>query len=704
MKSPFKLTLVSTLVLGSLAATGLVHAGGAPESLQAAKTLASAYNDTTDRLIVKYKSSGTSFSKAGEANARAAAASLGQRLGVGVSYLRRTADGAQVLKLDSARPVAEMADLARQIQAEDSNIAYAEPDRMMRIQMTPNDSRYSEQWDLFEATGGINVVAAWDKTTAGGAAINGAGVTVAVIDTGYRPHADLAANLLPGYDMITDTSVSNDGNGRDSDASDPGDWVTANQCGGTHSAQNSSWHGTHVAGTVSAVTNNASGMAGIAFGAKVVPVRVLGTCGGYTSDIADGIIWASGGSVSGVTANANPAKVINMSLGGSGACDTTTQNAINSARSRGTVIVIAAGNDNDNANNYNPGNCAGVVNVAATTRQGGRASFSNYGTSVDLAAPGVSTLSTLNSGTTTPGSDSFANYSGTSMAAPHVAGIAALVAQAKPGATPDEIESILKTTTRAFPATCTSCGTGIVDTLAAVNSALGTITPPPPSGDVVLANGVAVASQSGATGSSKYYSLVVPAGASQVKFTTTGGTGDADIYVRAGTKPTTSSYTCKSDGSTSTETCTITNPAAGTYYMLMSGYSAYSGVTVTGSYTVSSGPVSYENTTDYAIPDNNSTGISSSVSVTRTGASNTVSVDVNVVHPYIGDLVVDLIAPSGTVYNLHNRTGSSADNIVKTYSVNAGTTASNGTWKLRVKDMASQDVGYINSWKLTFAN
>ena len=203
--------------------------------------------------------------------------------------------------------------LARDIVASDPNVEYAEPDRIMRRTLTPNDTRYNEQWHYFEAAGGINAPPAWDKST-------GAGVVTAVIDTGYRPHADLAGNILPGYDFISDTFVANDGNGRDSDASDPGDWINAGECGPGDPAafESSSWHGTHVAGTIAALTNNASGVAGIAFNAKVVPARVLGKCGGYTSDIADAIVWTSGGSVSGVPANANPAKVLNISLGGGG--------------------------------------------------------------------------------------------------------------------------------------------------------------------------------------------------------------------------------------------------------------------------------------------------------------------------------------------------------------------------------------------------
>ena len=146
-----------------------------------------------------------------------------------------------------------------------------------------------------------------------------------------------------------------------------------------------------------------------------MPVRVLGTCGGYTSDIADGIVWAAGGSVSGVPTTSTPAKVINMSLGGSGSCSISTQNAINNAVGRGSTVVVAAGNSNADANNFNPANCNNVITVAATTRSGSRSSFSNYGSVVDLSAPGSGILSTLNSGTTTPASPNYAAYNGISI-------------------------------------------------------------------------------------------------------------------------------------------------------------------------------------------------------------------------------------------------------------------------------------------------
>ncbi|MBB1479046.1 S8 family serine peptidase [Pseudoalteromonas sp. SG41-2] len=506
---------------------------------------------------------------------------------VKAQYIRAMAlDNHHVMRANKKLNADEAQQYMQEVMAS-GNVEYIEIDQMLKPFATPNDPRYDDQWHYYEQAGGLNLPTAWDTAT-------GSGVTVAVLDTGYRPHIDLNANILPGYDMISDTFVANDGGARDSDARDPGDAVSAGECGNNNSAQGSSWHGTHVAGTVAAVTNNGEGVAGVAYDAKVVPVRVLGKCGGLTSDIADGIIWASGGSVSGVPANANPADVINMSLGGSGSCSSTTQNAINQARNNGTVIVIAAGNDNDNANNYNPGNCNGVVNVASVGRNGGRAYYSNYGTSIDVAAPGGAQsfandsegiLSTHNSGSSSPSSDSYHYSQGTSMAAPHVAGVAALIKQAKPTATPDEIESILKSSTRSFPATCNNCGTGIVDAAAAVAAASGGTTPPV--GGNELLDGQAQTGLSGAASSDTFYTMTVPSGASNVTFTMSGGTGDADLYVRSGSKPTTSTYDCRPYKGGNSEECSIDSPTAGTYHVMVRGYSAYSGVSLVGNLTTS---------------------------------------------------------------------------------------------------------------------
>ena len=416
---------------------------------------------TTDRIIVKYRTGEGAFPTV---HARMAAAVAANRQGVDMNHVRSMANGAQVFKLSRSLTTEQIKTMAAGFSAGDANVEYAEPDRILRPLFVPNDALYAQQWDLFDTTGGIRAPAAWDKAT-------GLGVTVAVIDTGVRPHADLVANLLPGYNFISDAFVSGS-NGRSNDATDTGDAVSAGYCGSGSLASNSSWHGTHVSGIVAATAGNGTGVAGVAFKAKVLPLRVLGRCGGYTSDIADAIVWAAGGAVAGVPNNPNPAKVINLSLGGDGMCNVTTQAAINSARAKGSVVVVAAGNNNADAGTTSPANCAGVIAVAATGKSGGKASYSNFGSNVTLAAPGgdrdAGIVSTLNAGTTTAAADSYAAYMGTSMATPVVSGVIALMFSVNQNLTPDQITSMLKSSARAFPATCTNCGVGIVDAAAAV--------------------------------------------------------------------------------------------------------------------------------------------------------------------------------------------------------------------------------------------
>jgi len=510
---------------------------------------------TTDRLIVSYRDASvadTQDTRVLRAQAITTTA-LDTRLsalnsalalrGATAKLVRQSGTGAHIFKLNKALTHTEMQSVADQLKASDANIAYAEPDRKMYPLFTPNDTNYSSQWDLYETTAGIRAPAAWELAT-------GSGVTVAVIDTGYRPHADLSGQIVAGYDMIADVATAGDGNARDSDPSDPGDWVTAGQCGTGEPAENSSWHGTHVAGTIAAKTNNGLGVAGIAFNAKVQPVRVLGKCGGYTSDIADGMIWASGGTVSGLPTNATPSRVINMSLGGGGACDTTSQNAINSARSRNTTVVVAAGNENQNASNSNPANCSGVIAVAATDRNGSRAYYSNYGSIVALAAPGGDVrssssngiLSTLNAGTQGPGADNYAYYQGTSMATPHVAGVVALMYSAKPTATPDQIKAALQSSARAFPGTCSQCGSGLLDAAAAVTAISGTgglptVNETESNGSISTANTVSSPAIVNGTVSSStdtdYFKVTLPAGKTLAATLTMGSSSnDFDLYIK----------------------------------------------------------------------------------------------------------------------------------------------------------------------------
>ncbi|WP_332760123.1 S8 family peptidase [Pseudarthrobacter sp.] len=451
----------------------------APAAVQGTAVHDVAAGEAYTKFIVEFKETTANATPNGRANAWGKAA---KSQGVKVHELRTLATGGTLIEADRALSGQAAEDFMAEIAASGS-VDYVEPDARMTVALTPNDPRYGEQWD-FTGTNGMRVPGAWDVAT-------GTGVTVAVIDTGITAHPDLDANVLPGYDFVSDATAARDGNGRDANAQDQGDWYAAGECGQA-TAGNSSWHGTHVAGTVAAVTGNATGVAGVAPNAKVVPVRVLAKCGGSLSDIADAIIWSAGGTVPGIPANANPATVINMSLGGSGACGSTYQAAINSAVSRGATVVVAAGNSNQDASGFRPANCSSVVSVAASNPNGSLSYYSNYGSTVDLTAPGGDVrvagggiLSTINTGTSTPGSAGYASYQGTSMAAPHVAGLAALMKSKSSTLTPAQVESTLKQGTRAMPGGCTTgCGTGLSDATKTMGL-LGGATPPP-SGNLLL--------------------------------------------------------------------------------------------------------------------------------------------------------------------------------------------------------------------------
>ena len=316
-------------------------------------------------------------------------------------------------------------------------------------------------------------------------ATQGGGVVVAVLDTGIREnHPDLAPNLVSGFDMIsanpgTSFVSANDGDGRDANPSDPGDWATSSLCYTGQPARDSSWHGSHVAGTIAAVGNNAQGVVGVAPQAKIQPIRVLGRCGGTDADIAAGIMWAAGLPVPGLPPNPTPAKILNLSLGGQGTCAQPTIDAINAARSVGASIVVALGNSSADAVNYTPANCPGVIGVHSTTPYGDHAEYSNFGTPADVSAPGGDSswgstqaiLSTVDQGTTTPTAPTYAFKQGTSMATPAAAGVAALLAALGPF-NPDQMEAALKASVTGFPTSgktyfipCNTnqCGTGIVD-------------------------------------------------------------------------------------------------------------------------------------------------------------------------------------------------------------------------------------------------
>ena len=428
----------------------------------------------TDQLVITYATS----------SARSGARPLPS----GVEKVR--VDGKRVV-VDLGRPVLK-SDLTR---FTDPLIVAVEPDLRVFPAIVPNDSNFSSQWDMSNASAGeadysVRAPGAWEYTT------GSVDITVAVLDTGITTHREFTGRTVAGYDFVADPATANDGDGRDSNPADPGDWITSSestQFGGDFEGcdvENSSWHGTHVAGTIGATGNNSTGIAGLNWVSKIQPIRVLGKCGGSLYDIADAIEWAAGGSVPGAPVNATPAQVINLSLGGVGDCPSWMQSSINYARSQGTLVVVAAGNSGLSASYFTPANCNGVITVAATARNGKRAYYSNFGGYVDIAAPGgdyhvdAEILSTLNSGTKSPRTSSsgqiYGAYQGTSMAAPHVAGVLSLLLSIDPTLTETEVRALMASTATPFPSdtgehpctTANTCGAGIINATALILAAL----------------------------------------------------------------------------------------------------------------------------------------------------------------------------------------------------------------------------------------
>jgi serine protease len=378
--------------------------------------------------------------------------------------------------------------LAAQL-ASDPDVEYAEVDRRVHALAAPSDPLYANgltanspvttpvvgQWYLRSSTetpAALNAETAWNVTT------GSASVVVAVLDTGVRPdHPDLAGKLLAGYDFVHDPAYANDGDGWDADPSDPGDWVTdAENASGTFKgcgASNSSWHGTQTTGLVGASTNNGIGMASVGRNVMVLPVRVLGKCGGYDSDVLAAMQWAAGLSVAGVPANANPARVISLSLGAAGACTSSYSTVISQLTSLGINVVVAAGNDGLAVDE--PANCPGVIAVAGIRHSGTKVGYSNLGPEVALGAPAgncVNTsgtcvypvITTTNTGTTVPATNTYSDGNtrpslGTSFSAPLVSGTVGLMLSANPTLTPAQVKSLLQSSARPYPAT--GAGTGV---------------------------------------------------------------------------------------------------------------------------------------------------------------------------------------------------------------------------------------------------
>jgi serine protease len=358
------------------------------------------------------------------------------------------AEGFRAMMADESRALAQGV-------ARTPGVRFAENNVRVYPFAVPTDPSYSRQWHYPV----MNLPAAWDITTGSDS------IVTAVIDTGIVTHPDFAPNrILQGADLISDAAAAGDGTGRDMDPTDMGGDVPN---GG------SSWHGTHVAGTIGAATNNGVGVAGVTWAGKILPVRVLGKQGGTLADIAAGMSWAIGDPVPGMTTNPNRAHVVNMSLGGRSQANATVQAAIDSGRAKGVVWVIAAGNANEDATGTFPCNQANVICVGSVGFDGKRSSFSNYGAPVDVMATGGEMSQDLNGDRNPDGVYSllkggYEYYNGTSMAAPHVAGIVALMLSANPALTPDQVESILKTTAVASSQCNEGCGTGLVNAQAAV--------------------------------------------------------------------------------------------------------------------------------------------------------------------------------------------------------------------------------------------
>ena len=642
-----KIGSIKTCALAAALAMALplAHAATVTPAISAKVNLRSMpANQSFDRFIVTYVDGSTEKLNANAATQNVSAAvsragfnratrsSTGATIaGMSVKHLRKLAIGSQLMRTSRKLSKAEATTLMAQI-ASDPSVAHVEADVMMQavgdfaanqamqpatvLTGAPNDPLYAQyQWHMKAPSssnkGTANVAPAWTLA-------DGADVTVAVLDTGITAHPDIDESLAAdGYDFITDSFVSGrDTDGRVAGAWDTGDWTTGDEYASCRkpgsTGSKSSWHGTHVSGTIAELTDNETGMAGVAHAAKVLPVRVLGHCGGYTSDIVDGIIWASGGHVDGVPDNQHPAQVLSMSLGGAGTCvaSDASGKAIADAIARGVTVVVAAGNDNENVSNHSPASCPGVIAVASNGITGKRAFYSNYGTGVSISAPGGGIYksdassgdqnvpngfvwSTVNLGDTVPTDPGYGGMAGTSQATPHVSGVVAMILGAEKDAgitqsTPAEIRNILSSTARPFPvAQDQPIGVGIVDANAAVLKAIDTSGGDQPPATVLTANSP-LPNQAGAIGASALYSITVPAGARNLSLRSYGGTGDVTMFVKAGAAPAEdgSDADATSARPGNTETAVIRAPMATTYYIRIMGVVTYSKLTLLASYSL----------------------------------------------------------------------------------------------------------------------
>ncbi len=506
-------------VFGALAAGLLIAqsviAQSAPDGETARQPPVS---DATARLIVKLRPAGDERLRgqalAGADGASSRVSALGQRTGLGQRLSRSLGGDMSVVLLDKPLAGTELATALASLRA-DPEVEFVEIDQRRYAQAVPTDPLYADQWYLqADQPSAVNFTAAWDLTT------GRPDTVIAVLDTGVRfDHPDLGrygidpgGRLLPGYDFVSGESASsfvsaNDGNGWDADASDPGDWVRDEDPAGPLAdcdEHDSSWHGTRVAGMLGAITDNNTGIAGAIWNARILPVRVLGKCGGYDSDIIAGMRWAAGLSAPGAPANPTPAKILNLSLGGTSNCSSSYRQTITALTAAGVLVVAAAGNT-DGLAVETPANCTGVLAVAGLRQVGSKVGYSSLGPEVGIAAPAGNCVNlgagqpclfalttTSNTGLTLPGLYTYRASIGTSFSAPIVAAIAGLMHGVNSELSSNEMIARIKSGARPFPApdpaiptcpaldsltaqcncTATTCGAGMADAPGAVSEAL----------------------------------------------------------------------------------------------------------------------------------------------------------------------------------------------------------------------------------------
>ncbi|MGE8279443.1 MAG: S8 family peptidase [Stenotrophomonas sp.] len=606
-------------VLVSAGALLALHAadGSAMQPRSGSATASSTPPAHAKRLRVKYRAGSlelrdvaaanralaTAASRSGLSRALAAAGKPG-RAAVSATVLRRTAvPGWSLISTSTPISTREMAAFAAEMKANPA-VESVEEERIFTpaladrsaASVTPTDPDYARyQWNFSDPVAGVHAPQAWAYS-------QGEGVVVAVLDTGIiKDHPDLEANVLPGYDMLSNRYASR----RPTDDRVPGgwdlgSWKEKDYCSdgiseGRPIIEPSSWHGSHVAGTIAQATNNGIGVAGLAYKAKLLPVRVLGSCGGGDTDIAEGMLWAAGVDVPGLPKNPNPADVINMSLGGPGICPDFMQEVIDQITGLGVIIVVAAGNSDKAAMDYAPASCGNVIVVGATNEQGAKAIYSNHGAKVDISAPGGDASSLfsgvkgvwqmINGGARTPepGNWLLAGYSGTSMASPHVAAAVAMIQSvAKQPLTFTQMRELLQQTASPLGLPVVggrAMGAGILN----VEAALSKVVNPPcyPNCGLVsteLSNKVA-AMVSGAAGQERLYRFEAKAG-SVLTIMSYGGKGDVSLYASFNREPQVDTADARSTAAGTSETLRFTAGKAGTYFVKVRGVTAFTGVSV----------------------------------------------------------------------------------------------------------------------------